>query len=796
MECVNGVSLETKIDRCGHLELKEILRIGAQIAEGLAAAHAQGLVHRDIKPSNILLENGVERVRITDFGLARAGDDVGLTCSGELAGTPQFMSPEQAQGKPVDHRSDLFSLGVVLYTMCTGRSPFRAETTVAVLRRVCDDVPRPMREVNPDIPKPLVNIIDRLLAKAPEDRFQTAQEVADLLLSHLAHLQNQASPTLRDPVSDGPATDRKARAAAAAPAGRWPRRTVMLAAAVLLGLCVPVAVTEATGVTHLAAAILRIATGAGTLVVEVDDPQVSVTIDGEDLVITGTGPREVRLKPGKYRVQASKDGQLVKQELVTIERGGRQVVRVELEPSAAPPAVLTNSLATHGLGGLDKIAPIRFPPMWRSDRDFAKISYRGEMVFPKIPSCRYVLETELTIGDPQNGRIVYRIGEAGHRTEISLGALRPTDRPATTVPCRLFAIWPPEMLAWVGEEHFPIGQRLALKLIAADEDRNLFCNERKVLGIGNAPVDFTLKIFAEGNPDCTIHTCSVRPLSESDIEALGHEVPAYNLKLDPEKTARRIRAQTSGLPAVAESGKPFVVQSIDAAMRWIPAGEFTMGGDASAAWYGKGKHRVSLGQGFWIGQYAVTQGQWLRLFETNPSRFRGSPYLPVHGVSWDDAVRFCGELDSRERKAGRVPAGCQYRLPTEAEWEYACKAGSDEYQPKKPPECWWQANSGGRPHEVGELPPNRWGLYDMCGNVAQWCLDVWQEYPPESAKVVENPYRLRGSNQDQLCLRGGAWWSGSPEEVQPISRDREVSLAAGYHGFRIVLAKTQVFPSR
>jgi len=137
------------------------------IAAGLAAAHAHGLVHRDIKPSNILLENGVERVKITDFGLARAVDDVEVTRSGEVIGTPQFMSPEQAQGKPVDPRSDLFSLGAVLYTMCTGRSPFRAESTVAVLRWVCDDVPRPIRQVNPDIPEELVAVIDRLLAKDP-----------------------------------------------------------------------------------------------------------------------------------------------------------------------------------------------------------------------------------------------------------------------------------------------------------------------------------------------------------------------------------------------------------------------------------------------------------------------------------------------------------------------------------------------------------------------------------------------------------------------------------------------------
>ena len=193
MECIDALSLQEKLDRCGHLEVKEILRIGAQIAAGLAAAHAHGLVHRDIKPANILLENRVERVKITDFGLARAVDDVSISRTGEVAGTPEFMSPEQAQGQPVDPRSDLFSLGAVLYAMCTGRSPFRAKSTVAVLRRVCDEAPRPIRQVNADIPEELVGIIDRLLAKDPEDRFQMAEEVSDLLLGYLAHLQDPTS---------------------------------------------------------------------------------------------------------------------------------------------------------------------------------------------------------------------------------------------------------------------------------------------------------------------------------------------------------------------------------------------------------------------------------------------------------------------------------------------------------------------------------------------------------------------------------------------------------------------------
>jgi serine/threonine protein kinase len=193
MEYIEGQSLQQKIDKVGALDVKSILRIGMQTAAGLSAAHRQGLVHRDIKPANILLENGVERVKLTDFGLARAVDDISMTRTGQITGTPQYMSPEQAQGQRVDHRTDLFSLGCVLYAMCTGRAAFRADSAVAVMHRVVHDVPRPIREVNEDIPDWLCDIVSKLLAKDPDDRFESALEVEDLLSRHLAHLQQPAS---------------------------------------------------------------------------------------------------------------------------------------------------------------------------------------------------------------------------------------------------------------------------------------------------------------------------------------------------------------------------------------------------------------------------------------------------------------------------------------------------------------------------------------------------------------------------------------------------------------------------
>ena len=148
------------------------------------------MIHRDVKPSNILLDEGVDRALLTDFGLARAEDDAFLTRSGFHPGTPHYMSPEQVRGETIDGRSDLFSLGCVLYALCTGHPPFRADTGYAVLRRITDDTARPIRETNPDVPQWLDQVVMKLLSKSPEDRFESAEEVAELMEDCLAHVQH------------------------------------------------------------------------------------------------------------------------------------------------------------------------------------------------------------------------------------------------------------------------------------------------------------------------------------------------------------------------------------------------------------------------------------------------------------------------------------------------------------------------------------------------------------------------------------------------------------------------------
>jgi serine/threonine protein kinase len=238
MEFIPGETLQQKLNRVGPLDVPEVLRIGRQIAEGLAAAHATDLIHRDIKPVNVLLEGGQQKVKITDFCLARTADDASISQSGIVAGTPMYMAPEQALGHKIDQRADLFSLGSVLYQMVAGRPPFRANSTLAVLKRVAEDTPRSIREIIPETPQWLCDIITKLHAKDPDDRYQSAREVADVLADCEAQLK--ANAKLKD-FSRIPGSR-------AQPSGR--RKWAAAAAALLLPV-LGLAVTEMAGVTHL-----------------------------------------------------------------------------------------------------------------------------------------------------------------------------------------------------------------------------------------------------------------------------------------------------------------------------------------------------------------------------------------------------------------------------------------------------------------------------------------------------------------------------------------------------------------
>ncbi|HRV80631.1 MAG: formylglycine-generating enzyme family protein [Planctomycetes bacterium] len=233
----------------------------------------------------------------------------------------------------------------------------------------------------------------------------------------------------------------------------------------------------------------------------------------------------------------------------------------------------------------------------------------------------------------------------------------------------------------------------------------------------------------------------------------------------------------------------------------IPAGTFAMGSDAGAGppYFGSTTtqpvHPVTITYGFWMGQYEVTQAEYQALMGTNPSGFGGNPTYPVEVVSWLDARAYCAALTAQEVGLGNVPAGYEYRLPTEAEWEYSCRAGTTtEFNVGANLYCsdarfWKSWHSGSDCNNtpwgtgpVGSYAPNGFGLYDMHGNVFEWCLDSYASY---SSVAVVDPFVTGGPNR---VVRGGCFASTSSGCTSAWRPDLDPSISIATLGFRVVLA--------
>lgn len=223
------------------------------------------------------------------------------------------------------------------------------------------------------------------------------------------------------------------------------------------------------------------------------------------------------------------------------------------------------------------------------------------------------------------------------------------------------------------------------------------------------------------------------------------------------------RAETKDAAAPKQAAAPAVAQARRAVadlgieLIWVAPGTFTMGSPSDEPQRNKAegpRTDVTLTRGFWLGKTEVTQAQYAAVMESNPSTFKAvGGDAPVERVSWIDAMAFCRKLNERERAAGRLPEGYAFTLPTEAQWEYACRAGTTEAYAGEPEAmAWHEQNSRGTTHPVGTKQPNAWGFYDMAGNVLEWCLDWYGPYPGGAVTDPTGPahgyYRM---------ARGGSW---------------------------------------
>jgi serine/threonine protein kinase len=204
MEYVPGEDLKSSIRRFGQLPVGKAVAVAKQICEGLSVAHKIGIVHRDLKPSNIMIDKE-GNVRIMDFGIARSTKDQGITGEGVIIGTPEYMSPEQVEGEDADQRSDIYSLGIILYEMVTGTPPFEGDTPFAVGVKHKSETPRDPRKINPQIPDDLARLILQCLEKEKDKRPQTADDV----LTTLGKIESGISTTERAAAQKRPRTSKE-----------------------------------------------------------------------------------------------------------------------------------------------------------------------------------------------------------------------------------------------------------------------------------------------------------------------------------------------------------------------------------------------------------------------------------------------------------------------------------------------------------------------------------------------------------------------------------------------------------
>ena len=733
MGLMPGGDLKTRIR--GHPEgmaPDEARRVAAAVARALDYAHRRGFVHRDVKPENVLFDED-DRPQLTDFGIARAMAEGTLTAAGMVIGSPHYMSPEQTRGLKVDGRSDLYSLGVVLYEMLTGQLPFQASDTFAVAYSHINDPP-------PDLPRELAGwqpLLDRLLAKSPDDRYSSAAELAQVLAGESLPPR---SATRVMPAGRAVEATRRVGGAGTRPVEpAKPRRTAVAA---------------------VAGAVLALAVvGIGYLALRDTTVPELAPIDG------GGGSGESGLAPERPRPVRPKRPPNPKPVPVL---GGGAVLVVETTPAGAEVLVDGTAVGKTPLERSDIRAGVRevrlrhphYETVRESDRRFADgrvvriqrrlVRGRGALTVTVLPRQAWVEvqgkrlaeSTPVTLEDLPAGAVEVKLGAREHRPlsveiEIPKGGLARLER-------RL--------------ERIPYGS-LTLALEPADARVTLpEVNQSYRPGVRLREGTYRVAVSKEG---------------------YGEATRAINVSGD---TRVRIALEKAG-PTAGESrvfdGIEFV---------WIPAGEFRMGSTSRHAESDERPvTRVRITRGFWLGKYEVTQRQWQAVMGNNPSRFKNcGGDCPVERVSWNDVQGFFNRLNGR---SGRR----RYRLPTEAEWEYAARAGTmtDTYSgnltqpagndPVLNRIAWYDENSGNRTHPVGRKAPNGWGLHDMMGNVWEWVGDRYGDYPGGS---VTDPTGARSGSS--RVNRGGSLFNFARFCRSAFRSRRSPGYRSSFLGFRLL----------
>ncbi len=726
MELINGESLGRRKARAadGCLPVGELAPLVVQLCEALDYAHWHAkVVHRDLKPANLLVTKEGQ-LKVSDFGIARSLSDTHTRLTGRVgntSGTLAFMSPQQMLGGDPAASDDIYALGATLYDLLSGKPPFHSGDLPSQIR---DVLPKPLNERRaaaglPPVPKVWEDTVGACLSKDPKQRPRSAGEVARRL--GLAE-GSAALPLESEPEIAGAVPPPKASPRPTTPTSKRKRPRWWLPAAI-----------AAAAVVLVAAGLLffRKSPAARKSVLPASASPMATSLGG--LIVT-TSP------PG---AQVTVGGIAADQSPLTLKdvRPGSYPVVIRMsgyEEATRRADIKANQFATLAVTlerSTGTLVVTSSPEGLRFDLGSAFAGGNGsnrELTTPgtlKVPTGTYTLTFHRTGWPDQQKRVTVARNETTPvAIEYAGGALSVTSHPS-------------------GAKVYLGGKLLG------ETPLNL---------TDAAPGDHLLEVRLGGYGRATA-TARVRVGQTATVD-----VP---LKL-------------IGPPA----GKPWTVPDVGLVLQPIPAGTFTMGSPADEAGRSDDEGpqtQVTFSEPFWLGRTEVTQAQWNAIMDSNPSYFKGQT-LPVESVSWKDAMTYCRRLTDQERAAGRLPQGYVYTLPTEAEWEYACRAGTTgpyAGDGNLNDLGWHNGNSGGWTHPVAQKQPNGWGLYDMYGNLAEWCRDWYGPYPGGSVTDYAGP-----SSGTGRVVRGGSW---SSDALSCRSASRGKSEPPDYSdntiGFRVAL---------
>ena len=822
MEYVDGVDLSQTVKERGALPVAEACDYIRQAALGLQQADERGMVHRDIKPHNLMV-TADGTIKILDFGLASLAPDAipasdavsgrsELTAVGAIMGTPDFISPEQAKdARQVDIRSDIYSLGATLYYLLSGRVPFDDGSVMHKLKSHAQVEPASLSSVRDEVPEELVGVVSKMMAKNPDERYLTPKEVAEALESFLRTWQpDEADSEGRLFAASGNNFVPVVKDSSTGDAGRnW----LFVVAAVLILGCIGC----------LAAGLFYTNGNIGGIRVEVTAPEDLGNLGSHPLTIVDTSGKKplggttsthqddasgitihsFTSANGRYNITLVDEVLTVNGERYTLENptDAIRIVddQVEITQVAALPSKpelkITGKTVNKGTSGLPSVYDWNF-----EGRGVGELKVR--LLLAQNGETEVIQEfdlEELPAEFANKVRLEVRDVGTGVDRKRRVNAIVFVGGP---VPSRRTSINEDEGLSIDVEAPFsnktepadlePIEPRqtellLALSYWKGDMTHDLSMESMTAATKGgNATFLFvTLDWKPRGENKTGNSEVDLRLLQgDQQTESLTEESD-----LGSNNTPTRAAQERDADAAPRQAGQQQSDNHLQMPLCWCPAGEFKMG---------RKQLPVTLTRGFWMGKHEVTQAQYEALMGDNPSENKGES-LPVEKVAWNAAKKFCQKFTELERKAGRLPQGWEYRLPTEAQWEYACRAGTtliwdDEKDLVYPSAfgndlselgeyAWYSENSDGSPHPVGQKKPNAWGLCDMHGNVGEWVRDAWQS-------------KLSGGQDPEVDVslpiharRGGDWFSYTEPCGSPFIRGFVVAGREVPHmmGFRVAL---------